>query len=63
MRGTVGRSYKLHLVTPAGTKVESTDEMMLPVGDMDSLYYQYEEAEPQRGRQRQGSGCLWMAKD
>lgn len=43
MRGTVGRSYKLHLVTPSGTKVESTDEMMLPVGDMDSLYYQYEE--------------------
>lgn len=54
LRGTVGRSYKLRLVTPAGTIVESTEETMLPVGDMDSLYYEYEERPNTEGKPTSG---------
>lgn len=41
MRGTIGRTYQLHIRTLDGKEYESDPETIKPSGTLDSLYYEY----------------------
>lgn len=54
IRGEIGRKYKLTIVGLDGTIYESTMEEMLPSGEIDSLYFQWEEFKPLTGQTEYG---------
>lgn len=49
IRGTIGRSYILHVETNDGKIFESVPEKMVAVGEIQNLYYQFESNQPADG--------------
>ncbi|MDZ4716547.1 MAG: DUF4249 domain-containing protein [Cytophagales bacterium] len=41
IKGIVGRTYQLRVTTADGAKYESTPEMMLPAGTVDSVFFEF----------------------
>ena len=54
IRGTVGRTYTLRFENRDGTVYESSTELLRPVGNVDSLYYEFESVLPESGPTRNG---------
>ncbi len=54
MQGVVGRAYSLRIETAEGKIYESEPDRMNPVGEVDSLYYQFESYLPINDQERYG---------
>jgi Domain of unknown function (DUF4249) len=54
IRGTVGRTYSIKIETKDGTIYESIPDKMNPVGELDSLYYEFESFLPLADQTRYG---------
>ena len=49
IRGVIGREYSLHVETRDGKIFDSAPEKINPAGYVDSIYYSFEEFQPQTG--------------
>jgi len=54
MRGVVGRSYKIIIELPDGRIYESIPERINPSGNIDSLYWRWNEYSPSNGPSKYG---------
>ena len=45
LKGIVGRTYHIEITTLDGEKFESVPEQLLPAGDIQNLYYEFEQVE------------------
>jgi hypothetical protein len=54
MRGVVGREYFIRIETMDGHKYESVPDKINPVGDLDTLYYEFEAKKNREGVDEQG---------
>jgi len=54
IQGIVGRSYSIKIETEEGKVYESEPDKMNPVGEVDSLYYQFESYLPIKDQERYG---------
>lgn len=62
IRGTIGREYWIKIELPDRRIIESIPDKMNPVGNIDSLYYQFETSVAENGRKSYGFRIFVDAK-
>lgn len=63
VRGTIGRSYWIEVELTDGRVVESAPDQMNPVGDIDTIYYEFETHQPDDGLTQYGYRIFINAHD
>jgi len=63
IRGEIGKKYSLRIELPDGTTFESTQDEIRPVGEIDSVYYEWQSVLPLNGPTQYGFKMFLDAKN